>query len=206
MPLTISDSSDRIALWHITEEEGELEAMTDHDACPPDIVNPLKRREWLAGRLAVRALVERFVPPYQGIFKDEFGKPHLVGARAHISLSHSFPYVAAQLAEDFPVGIDLEQPKGKLLNIAPRIMSQEELEDAGTDVVKHCIYWCAKEALYKIYGKRGLLFREHLNVGPFHVSERGDLQGSIAIGSTQLKKKLGYEISNDFVLVYTKAG
>ncbi len=97
---------------------------------------------------------------YFVVKKDAFGKPFLEKYPHHLSLSHSFPYVAAQLNYDQPVGIDLEQPKAKILKIAPRIFSPIELADAGTDVIKHTVYWCAKEAMYKIHGKGNLHFFE----------------------------------------------
>jgi phosphopantetheinyl transferase len=97
------------------------------------------------------------------------------------------------------VGIDLEQPKEKLLKVAPRVLSNEELIDAGTDIVKHCIYWCAKEALYKLDGKGGLHFSTQLLIKPFERRLEGFIKGRIH----QNEFELGYQVNNDFVVVYT---
>jgi len=189
------------AIWHITETEAEL---SGKETCPADITNVIKRLEWLAGRILMRELVEKAGLTYHGIHKNDFGKPFLNGLSHPISLSHSYPYVAAQVEQSTAVGIDIEQPKSKLLKIAPRIFSPGEADDAGTGLIKNCIYWCAKESLYKIYGQRGLSFIEHLRIQPFEAGRSGDLTGWISANSLHLNYSLFYEVNTDFVLVRTK--
>ena len=112
--------------------------------------------------------------------------------------------MAAQLHPGNSVGIDIEQPKEKLLKIAPRILDKGELENAGTNIIKHCIYWCGKEALYKVYGRRGLLFTHHLHLKPFELKEGGDIQGWIETNGDQIFVDLYYIVTKEYVLVYTK--
>ena len=188
------------ALWHVTETESEL---AGNDACPPDITNPTKRIEWQAGRAVLQHLAEEAGLTFSGIWKDDRGKPFLKNLPHHISLSHSFPYVAAQLSSVRTVGIDIEQPKEKLLKIAHRVFSPAEARDAGRDPVKNCIYWCAKEALYKIYGKRGMSFIENLRIHPFDLETKGTLTGEINMPDQQEKILLAYETGSDYALVNT---
>ncbi|SRR5258708_24434842 len=191
------------ALWHITESEETLNAMAAPDVCPDDIVNRFKRMEWLCGRILLKKLAEEAGLSYQGLLKDQFGKPFLDQNSHHISLSHAYPYVAAQI--DFQaVGIDVEQPKEKLLRIAPRVLNKKEVEDAGNDITKICIYWCAKEALYKIHGKGGISFSRHLNIEPFEMKQAGPLTGKISTKEMDQLINLVYAIEDDFVLVYTQ--
>jgi len=206
MPLVhLKDSlTHGVALWHVTENEDELRALALDDICPQDIVSPLKRLEWLSGRILIRSLAKQQGIQYKGIIKDQFGKPFLKDSAHHISLSHSYPYVAAQIHPSHSVGIDIEQPKDKLLRIASRVLDAGELEDAGTDIVKHCIYWCAKEALYKIYGKRGLLFTNHLKVRPFQLQNNGELQGAIEFDNVNVFAELHYIVETEYVLVFSK--
>lgn len=192
-----------VALWRITENEKELASMAGPVVCPEEVVHTLKRLEWLAGRATIKQLTEKMGQPYNGLEKDEFGKPFLIGLSHPISLSHSYPYVAAQIHVSIPVGIDVEQPQQKLLKIAHRVLNAEEFHDAGNDPVKHCIYWCAKEALYKIYGKRSLIFAHHLEVAPFSLCAEGDLTGYIRIDGKNQKIGLHYVVQNNFVLVYS---
>jgi 4'-phosphopantetheinyl transferase len=191
------------ALWHITESEDELSnTLIGH--APDELVNPKKRLEWLAARQLMLALCNHLGLRYFGIRKDEFGKPFLEKYPHHISLSHSFPYVTAQIDHENPVGIDLEQPREKLLIIAPRILSPTELKDAGDNVIKHCVLWSAKEAMFKIHGRGGLHFHNQLNVEPFLLQEEGTLNGIISENGNKIKVKLGYEVTPDFVLVYSE--
>ncbi len=194
----------KIALWHITEDENSLSNQLKPIYFPTEIVSPQKRLEWLAGRLLLRHLVSSSGLIYHGIEKDAFGKPFLKNNTHHISLSHSYPYVAAQIHSSHPVGIDIEQPKEKLLRIAPRILDATELENAGDDITKHCVYWSAKEALYKIYGKRGLLFTHHLKLQSFELKEKGDLIGWIEAEGTKVFAELQYIVTKEYVLVYSK--
>ena len=191
------------AIWSIEESEQELPFLS-FEQCPEEIISPQKRLEWLAGRVLIKTLLERNGLTYSGLHKDEFGKPYLRDLPHHISLSHSYPHVAAQLDMNQSVGIDLEQPKEKLLTIASRVLSETELKDAATDLRKHCIYWCAKEAMYKIYGKKRLHFSNQLNVAPFKLELAGFLKGTITVNDQKQNVDLIYQIEPNFVLVYTK--
>jgi 4'-phosphopantetheinyl transferase len=205
MPITkidIDKKNGGLAIWKIDESEADL-AFHAQEQCPEEIISSQKRLEWLAGRNVITALTEKMDLNYNGLHKNEFGKPFLKGLSIEVSLTHSYPYVAAQLSLHKPVGIDLEQPKEKLLAIAARVLSPEELKDAGTDIVKHCVYWCSKEALYKIDGKKGLHFSNQLNIQPFTLQKNGSLQGTITRHVKQLID-LMYLVEPEFVLVYRR--
>jgi 4'-phosphopantetheinyl transferase len=191
------------AIWSITETEEELKSLCT-EACPSEIISVQKKKEWLAGRTLIKTLVEKSELEYHGLRKDEFGKPFLINHSHSISLTHSFPYVAAQIDTQQSVGIDLEQPKEKLLKIAHRVMADYELADAGQDITKHCVYWCAKEALYKVYGRRGLIFSNHLTIEPFILQDSGNLKGRIEGQGNEMKVELCYSVQPEYVLVYTK--
>lgn len=186
------------AIWRIEETEDQL-AGDIFGSIPSEIIHPQKRLEWFAARVLALSLSNYLGLRFFGIWKDEFGKPFLEKYPHHFSLSHSYPYVAAQINRFKRVGIDLEQPKEKLLKVAPRVLSMAELEDAGGDIVKHCIYWCAKEALYKLDGRGGLRFSTDLLIRPFEKRMEGLLLATIR----DEKFELGYQVNGDFVIVYT---
>jgi 4'-phosphopantetheinyl transferase len=204
MPLEKIDSinSHTWALWKIEENETFLTNQLDpFEKIPETISNSQKRLEWLAGRLLVKKLMEINHLPFQGVTKNEFGKPFLKGNDYQLSLSHSYPYVAALIHSTNSVGIDLEQPKPKLLRIAPRVLDANELRDAGEDLTKHCIYWCAKETLIKVYGKKDLTFAEHLKISPFSLADRGHLIGRIIVNNRETSIPLWYSVNENFVVV-----
>ena len=192
------------AIWKIAEDEKSLtREIHTYETVSDTLTNPQKRLEWLAGRVATKEVMKSLQLAFQGITKDEFGKPFPTGHDLHLSLSHSFPYVAVLVDEKTSVGIDLEQPKEKLLRIASRVHHENELVDLGTDIVKHCIYWCAKESLVKLYGKKDLIFAENMFIEPFQRKNEGDIQGKIIIGELETIIPLHYIVYTNFVVVFT---
>ncbi len=193
------------ALWKIVESESQLAIELDpHENVPEQITNAQKRLEYLAGRILLKKLLELWQEEFRGLSKDEFGKPHLIRHSYPISLTHSYPYVAAVIDPSRPVGIDLEQPKEKLLRVAPRVLHLEERADAGTDIIKHCIYWCAKEALIKIHGKKDLVLAENLRIRPFSMQKQGELIGRIIVNTSETAIPLKYVVFADYVVVVNR--
>lgn len=158
-------------LRSITEDESILRSGLPLTAPEQEelagISHPAQRVEWLACRVAIQQLVEAQYMPYNGLEKDEFGKPHLIGMPWHISLSHTTGWAAAVLHRSRPVGIDIEPIRDQFRRVVPRVLSEAETSHAAGDPGRLAVYWCAKEALYKLYGKRQLTFREHLHIEPF---------------------------------------
>lgn len=193
------------ALWKIEEDENELvRPLAGIESIPEAITNQHKRLEWAAAHSLVKTLMDKLGLTFQGITKNEFGKPFPIGCGYQLSLSHSFPYAAAYLHPLTSVGIDLEQPTPKLLKIASRIHAGEELQDAGTDPEKHCIYWCAKEVMVKVYGKKDLIFSENLRILPFLKEKKGEITGRVVVHDISMVVPMYYELSGDFVVVLNK--
>ncbi len=190
------------AVWRIAESEDKLTTLVN-ERCPADVVNSQKRLEWLAARALTKQVINDFGHSYVGIDKNEFGKPFLKNNPHHISLSHSYPFVMVQVDLQQNIGIDLEQPKEKLRTVAKRVFSVSEVADGGNDIIKLCVYWCAKEALYKIHGKRNLLFTDHLKVDPFKLLKQGYLTGKIVLNGLTTVVRLQYLVENEYVAVYT---
>jgi 4'-phosphopantetheinyl transferase len=204
MPLeNLKITANRIwGLWKISEDRQSLEQQIQpFEPVSSELTNPNKILEFLSSRVLLKELLRKWDISYQGLTKDEAGKPYLKNSDLHISLSHSYPYVAALIDQEKSVGIDLEQPKEKLLRIAERVLSKREYENAGNDVVKHCIYWCAKEALIKVYGKRHLHLAKELAIEPFELAQNGVLSGSIIADNTTKNYALDYHVYDNFVVV-----
>jgi phosphopantetheinyl transferase len=190
------------ALWKIEEDEATLSAnVAPYEISPLNVTNVQKRLEFLAVRVLVKELLAAWDLEFKGLTKDEYGKPFLKNLPFQISLTHSYPYVAAVIDRTQSVGIDLEQPKEKLLKIASRVLDDNELADAGKDVTKHCIYWCSKEALIKIHGKKDLVFAENIKISPFLKQNQGELTGRIIVNSIETAIPLQYFVYENFVVV-----
>jgi 4'-phosphopantetheinyl transferase EntD len=203
MPITKTEATPMRAwgVWKIEEDELSLiEQAEGLERIPDNIRHPNKRLEFIAGRVLIKHLMEKNNLSFNGLTKDDYGKPVLKNCFWQVSLTHSYPFVAALLHAEKPAGIDLEQVNPKLVGMGPRIFHVTELRDAGKDVVKHTVYWCGKETLMKIYGRRDVVFSENLLIDPFRLEPQGQLNGRIIVNNTETRITLHYYLMDDFVL------
>lgn len=194
-----------IAIWQVTENADELREQLTLSPDDAELLTTFRSEkkvlEWLAGRNCLRALCQHLNLPYCGVRKNSNGKPFLKNSQGEISLTHSFPYVAAIIDSTCDVGIDLEQPKEKLLRIAHKFLSEDEQVTASDDVKKLCIYWCAKETMYKICDQK-ISFKNHMQIEPFEIKGRGHLIGKVIANGTVKSYKLEFRIENDYILTF----
>jgi phosphopantetheinyl transferase len=173
MPLVHSEmieKSSTLLLWKLTETETELKENLGYAYNSEElsaISHPQKLREWLASRLLIKIIAEQFGINYIGTYKDEHGKAFLIDNDSHISITHTFDFVAVAINPPAAVGIDMEKMDPKLQRTSKKYLSQSEFEHAGDETALLCMYWCAKEALYKLYGKKKISFRESIYIEPF---------------------------------------
>ncbi|SDM56986.1 4'-phosphopantetheinyl transferase family protein [Siphonobacter aquaeclarae] len=165
------DGRGYLGIWEITEELEELRRSfrgSDEDIAEfEQIHHPQKQREFLASRILVRTLVETAGETYRGILKDPFDKPFLKGTTHQFSLSHSLRYAAAVWHPSAFVGLDIEPVHEKLQVVAHKFLSEDEYRHANGNLRQLAVYWTAKEALYKLHGKKKLSFKKNLPVDPF---------------------------------------
>ena len=210
MPLLAVEKTQTPSIWGIwrIEEDNiffrnKLIISREEDQEFETIRHPRKQLEWLASRMMMKSLIAYSETRYEGIIKDENGKPHLIGNSRHISLSHAFPYVIGIVDFSNPTGIDLELPNPKIDRIAHKFLNTQEFYDSQGDLKKRSILWSAKETLYKIHGRKSVIFKEHLKVEPFLVNKEGILKTRIAIpGEMEENYDLKYECYEKFVITY----
>jgi hypothetical protein len=155
---------------------------------------------------SIRFLLDQLLQgqSYELAYHDT-GKPYLKGRKERMSISHSHSKVAVMLDEQKETGIDIELIRDKVLNIRHKFLSEKELTDIeADDIEKYLVYWAAKEALYKIYGRKKVNFKEHLFVEPFAYNRLvgGLITGHIRLPELREKYKLHYEKLEDYILVY----
>ncbi len=195
----------RLGLWEIREpEEWFLERLrlSKEEEAQLAPVKGQRRVEFLAARKLVHILSE--APYRHPLVKDPAGKPHLPELSSSVSISHSRGYAAAILA-DGVVGVDIQHVVEKIDRIAPRFLSPEEASAIGPNARLEAlhVYWCAKEALFKAYGKGQVDFCRDLRVMPFVYSEAGGrLTGQILKDQTVRNFDLRYLRINGHMLVW----
>jgi 4'-phosphopantetheinyl transferase len=194
------------ALWEISEEAGELMEMLQPPANDLEyfatIRHPHKQLEWLASRLAAKKLVENWGGHYQGIVKNIYNKPFLKDLPFCLSLSHTGQYGAAILHRNQKVGIDIEYNKDKLHKIQHKFLSPAEMDNAEDCVNKLSVYWCAKEALYKLHIQKQLSFKQHIRIEPFDLQTEGKLDGHIATENGQEDFNITYRQFSPLTIAY----
>ena len=170
MPLyqneNLPDSS-QLLVWKLEETEEELLQLlpTFHDNSELEIIShPQKRREWLASRIVIRMLAEMADITYQGLWKDEHGKPFLIGRSNFISITHTTDFVAGVIHPNTPVGVDMEKKTDKLIRIAHKFLSDDEAIQAGSNIGNLCMLWCSKEALFKLNGRKNISLKTNISV------------------------------------------
>jgi 4'-phosphopantetheinyl transferase len=180
-----------VTLWELTEDALFFLDRLDTNRFNLEelaaISHSLKQLEWLATRYCLQLLTEAVEVSHQGIRKDNDGKPHLNEATAHISMTHASRFVAVALHQTKSIGIDLEQLSEKLIRVSHKFLSEKEKPHAQRDTLKLCIYWSAKEALYKLNGRKGLAFRDQLQIEPFEDDSR-EIKGRIIDENSNVKE------------------
>ena len=194
-------------IWNVEESLTALiESLKPYDLdleYLSEISNEIKRMEFATGRLAIKRLVEEAGMQYKGVYKDQWGKQFLVDSDYHISLSHCYPYVAAILNKTNSTGIDIQILRDKLIKLAPKFLNKTELDFADNHLEKIGILWAAKEALYKVYGRKRLIFSQNLEIASFKLHHTGRLQGFINNDHAQLSMPLTYLLEKDYVLCFS---
>ncbi|MBI4946562.1 MAG: 4'-phosphopantetheinyl transferase superfamily protein [Bacteroidetes bacterium] len=193
----------KIGIWHITESLDELLKMKQLSEVDLFVLNSFsyehRKKEWLTARILAEQLSnEKDIR----IIYDEHNKPFLKNSKKHISISHSHNLLAIIL-DEHETGIDIELIKTKVLRIKEKFMSAAELKSLQKEnmVEQLTVYWCAKESLYKLYGKKELAFKENLAVEPFRYSaDKGIIRGWINKSSTKRSFTLQYEKLNPIAI------
>ena len=197
----------KLGIWHITESVEELLSMIPRSIgtkkdLSAQALNPNERRrkEWLVARILAEQLTgEKDIR----IIYDEHKKPFLENSKKHISLSHSRDLLAV-ITDEAETGIDIELIKPKVVRIKEKFMSGEELGSLQENNQEEqlTIYWCAKESLYKLYGKKELHFKENILIDGFTYNKEGIVSGRIVTENFNHNFHLAYLNLDDFMLAY----
>lgn len=168
-------------IWEITETEEELYLKAYLNSSEIDFLKGVKsenrRREWLAVRCLLNEILEK---PCTILYTDT-GKPYLKEPEVFVSISHTAGFAAVAINAKEETGIDIQTKSHKLSRISHKFLSEGEffgIAPSETDE-KLILYWCAKEALYKVYGKKEVDFKAHLFIEPFDLKKEGEMIGAV---------------------------
>lgn len=199
------DSS--FAIWKIEESAEELFAqlqLKDHETNFLDtLINGKRNLHWLSTRVLLRKMMK--TSEYIDCQVDGSGKPFLTNFPYHISLSHSYDYAAVMVSPSSAVGIDIELIKDKIERIRNKFMTAGELAFIEPQHrIEHLyVCWCAKEAVYKLHGKKNVSFLDNIELHPFsYDAGGGTFDATLTIGEVQKDFKVNYEKFDGYMIGY----
>ncbi len=192
-----------LGIWQLKENEADLYAVL-----PPHVdvsavagkVHPKRRQEWLASRVLVYTLLPRFTDQPLVLARNPEGKPYFPDESLQVSITHSPHLAAVILSNRHKVGIDIELITPKALRVSDRFLSEPEKQHTAADEKMTCLYWSAKETLYKLYSLKRLVLKENLLLRPS--PEPNVLAGCVQTENISKLYKVHYEIIQDHVLTY----
>ena len=161
-----------------------------------------RKKQWLAVRVMLNRLMQ--APKAAAIIYDDYKKPLVKDSDYKISISHSHDYAALIIDRYSETGIDIELIKPTVQKIAHKFLSDSEMKNINTTnaIDQMYVYWCAKEALYKLYGKKELDFKKNLMVHNFKYENKGTITAQIIKGTFHKTYNLWYEKMDNYMLVY----
>lgn len=171
--LTVNKTT-KVLIWKIEESTSELQDRITLSENSATRLYSMKSELHQKGFLSIRHLLKKVGYTDADLIYDAFGKPHLKDGR-FISITHSFIFTAIIISKNAPVGIDIEKQRDKILKIAHKFTPIQEyntIANADALISKLTIVWGAKESLYKIYGKKKLLFLHHIYIEDFKFTDQ----------------------------------
>ncbi|HAQ17694.1 MAG TPA: hypothetical protein DCR40_00485 [Prolixibacteraceae bacterium] len=193
----------QIGVWQLTETSVGLLAHFS----PEELENSdfwrysyeKRKVEWLATRLLLRQMIGTDFE----IHYSESGKPILNHSTfKYLSISHSREFVTVYIHVTCEVGIDLESVSRNYNAVEKRYLSEAELKQTGRDPVLQCLYWCAKEAIFKLVPDDGIVFREHIQILPFIPEQENQFSARFTFGNNPVVYSPHFQIFENHCMVW----
>lgn len=186
-----------VSLWKIEEDLGTLIDLYPEADLPN--IHPIKRLEQLASRILIRQICQKAEIPFEGLQKDDHGKPHFINSKYELSISHSYPWVCCMIHSSASCGIDIESPRDQLRRIQGKFISKQEHQLGLESLDRLCLVWSAKEAIYKIYGRKYLSLKNDILITEI---QKSTITAQVNQGGKLDKIELSYRSIEGYVLVY----
>ena len=169
-----------IGVWQITETEEELKELSSTPSDEMEEISFIRSESLRKQRLAVRALLNTLFDDKVYLSHHDNGKPHLENNPVNISITHTEKYVAVILHEEENVGIDIESLDRDFSAVEKKALSEDEIDDLEDDKRNEqlAIYWCAKEAVFKLLSRYNVDFAEQIEIERFRPRGEGELEAT----------------------------
>ena len=174
------DNEAVIGVWQITETEEELKELSSTPSDEMEEISFIRSESLRKQRLAVRALLNTLFDEKVYLSHHDNGKPYLENNPVNISITHTEKYVAVILHEEENVGIDIESLDRDFSAVEKKALSEDEIDDLDDDNRNEqlAIYWCAKEAVFKLLSRYNVDFAEQIEIERFRPRGEGELEAT----------------------------
>ena len=169
-----------IGVWQITETEQELIELSSTPTDEMEEISFLRSESMRKQRLAVRALLNALFEEKVYLSHHDNDKPYLENNPVNISITHTEKYVAVILHEENDCGIDVESLDRDFSAVEKKALSEDEIDDLEEEKRNEqlAIYWCAKEAIFKLLSRYNVNFAEQIEVERFRLRGEGELEAT----------------------------
>ena len=193
-----------IGVWQVTETEDELIELSATPADEMEEISFIRSESLRKQRLAVRALLNTLFDEKVYLSHHDNGKPYLENNPVNISISHTEKYVAVILHEEENVGIDIESLDRDFSAVEKKALSEDEIDDLEDEKRNEqlAIYWCAKEAVYKLLSRYNVDFAEQIEIERFRPRGEGELEATFTSKNEEEEFDLEYITFDRHVLVW----
>ena len=169
-----------IGVWEITETEEELKELSMTPTDEMEEISFIRSESLRKQRLAVRALLNTLFDDKVYLSHHDNGKPYIENDAINISISHTERFVAVILHKEENVGIDIESLDRDFSVVEKKALSEDEIDDLEDEKRNEqlAIYWCAKEAIFKLLSVYNLDFAEQIEIERFRPRGEGELEAT----------------------------
>ena len=169
-----------IGVWQITETEEELKELSSTPSDEMEEISFIRSESLRKQRLAVRALLNTMFDDKVYLSHHDNGKPYIENNPVNISITHTAKYVAVILHEEENVGIDIESLDRDFSAVEKKALSEDEIDDLEDEKRNEqlAIYWCAKEAVFKLLSRYNVDFAEQIEIERFRPRGEGELEAT----------------------------
>lgn len=195
-----------IGVWNIEEDLNALLKTVPLDGDDIKRFSSFRSNSRKLEFLSVRALLMELVDSNARIVYNKNNKPFLKDGSRFISISHSHDLTAILMSKNERVGIDLEYMSSNISALAFKFINKNEKITRDKALRKRHLYlhWCAKEAIYKICDKEGIIIRRDITIEPFEVQDSGIINGRVKNARLNEAFVLYYAIYNNYAIVWTR--
>lgn len=118
-----------------------------------------RKREFVATRILRHRLFG-----FEHIHYDPHGAPYIEN-EGYISISHAEGVVGIAFCKDYKIGLDLETVRDKASILSSKFLNEQEKKQFNSeDPFEMTRIWSIKEVLYKLAGRKEIIFKTDLLV------------------------------------------